>query len=97
MLASFLNSSTSGFEEVIFGRIQIFDEVVAPLDRDCVVDLGTSHVMLLEQLDDDPGSFLIFRLGDRSLSPDHHRHQSQDRDQDQWTECDSGHRVLFLI
>ena len=53
--------------------------------------------MLLEQLDNDTGSFLIFRLRHRSLCPDNHCHQSQDPDQDQWTECDSGHRVLFLI
>ena len=51
----------------------------------------------LEQLDHDPGGLLILGLGHRGLSPDDHRHQGQDRDQHQRTECNSGHRVLFLI
>ena len=93
-LLEFLNV---GFQKVILGGIEVLDEVVAPLDRDCVVDLGTSHVKLLEQPDDNTGGFLILWLGARGLSPDHYRHQSQNRDQDQWTECDSGHGVVFLI
>ena len=33
-----------GFQEVIFGGVEIVNEVVAPLDGDRVIDLGVSHV-----------------------------------------------------
>ena len=82
---SFLNSSTSRLQEVVFARIEILDEIVAPLDGDLIVDGGTSHMPTLEQIDDDLGGLLILGLGNRSLSPDDHRHQGQDRDQHQRT------------
>ena len=81
----FLELLDVGLQEIVLARVEVLDEIVAPFDGDLIIDGGTSHMPTLEQIDDDLGGLLILGLGNRSLSPDDHRHQGQDRDQHQWT------------
>ncbi len=68
-VASFLNSSTSAFQEVELLRVEILEEIVAPLDGDLVVDHRPSHVPPLEQIDHGLGRLLVLVGGDGRLAP----------------------------
>ncbi len=72
-------------QKVVLARVEILEEIVAPLDGDFIVDHRTSHMTALEQIDHDPRGLLILGLRRGSLSPDDHRHQGQDRNQHQRT------------
>lgn len=68
-----------GLQEVVFLGVQVFDEVVAPLDRDLVVNDGPSHVPSLKEVDDRTRGLLIVIGRDRGLSAYDRRHEEQNR------------------
>ena len=67
--ALFLEFLDVRLQEVVFARVEILDEIVAPFDGDLIVDGGTSHMPTLEQIDNDLGGLLVLGLGTGAWAP----------------------------